>query len=279
LCPDVVGASVLETLTHLALEVKYLDRARSFYEDRLGLSAVRVGEREVAYDVGETTLVCRRPASVPRGGLHVHYACHTAAPLAEWRDRFEPLPVTSFDFGAYTSLYVDDPDDHCFEVAGSADADADADTERPEGDPPGASEGTDGESPGLEGVFEVVLEVESLAAAERRYRELGFDPIDRGDDRRRVRLGGPVDLELWEPQLGLADARGAVHGDLGFAVEDVDAAVSTATWATAVVEVASDDNRDSSTSSSSTSDPGDAASRCVRVRDPDGHWLTFHQRD
>jgi catechol 2,3-dioxygenase-like lactoylglutathione lyase family enzyme len=245
---------VLDALTHLALEVKYLDRARSFYEERLGLTPARVDDREVAYEVGATTLICRRPRGVPRGGLHVHYACHAAGPLAAWRDRLAPLSPASVDFGSYTSLYVDDPDDHCFEVGGT-DADGQPSGADPDPDPDPAPE--------LEGVFEVVLEVESLSAAEPRYRSLGFEPVDRGEDRRRVRLSGPVDLELWEPHLGLADARGAVHADVGFATSSVDEAVAAADWAVDRV-----DRRDD-----------DGVGRGVRVRDPDGHWLTFTDPD
>jgi catechol 2,3-dioxygenase-like lactoylglutathione lyase family enzyme len=238
---------VLDALTHLGLEVKYLDRARSFYEGRLGLAPVRVDDREVAYDVGETTLICRRPAGVPRGGLHVHYACHAAGPLDAWRDRLAPLSPASVDFGSYTSLYVDDPDGHCFEVGGSDAGD------------PDATAGTNPDAQ-LDGVFEVVLEVESLSAAEPRYRSLGFDPVDRGEDRRRVRLSGPIDLELWEPHLGLADARGAVHADVGFVTSSVEEAVAAADWAVDRVDL---------------SDVDGAAGSGVRVRDPDGHWLTF----
>jgi len=67
----------------------------------------------------------------------------------------------------------------------------------------------------------VVLEVEELEPARVFYRRLGFEPVDYGDERRRVRMsGGDVDLELWEPQLGLADGRGGVHVDWGITAED-----------------------------------------------------------
>jgi hypothetical protein len=62
-----------------------------------------------------------------------------------------------------------------------------------------------------------------------------------------------MDLELWEPQLGIADARGGVHVDARFAADDpVLAAEAVAPEAT--VE---------------TVDGG------VRVREADGHVLTF----
>jgi catechol 2,3-dioxygenase-like lactoylglutathione lyase family enzyme len=224
---------MLSALTHLALEVKYLDRAREFYVDHFGLEPVAESADEVVFRTGETAVVLRRPSGVPRGGLHVHYAFATGADAYEaWESRLSSLSPEVFDFGGSRSLYVDDPDDHCVEVGTVADAAA--------GD-------------GLVGVFEVVLEVESLSRAVERYRELGFEVVDRGDDRQRVRLRGPVDLELWEPQLGIADARGGVHVDLGFVTDDPAAAARA---------VAPDAARDR---------VGDG----VRVREADGHVLTF----
>jgi catechol 2,3-dioxygenase-like lactoylglutathione lyase family enzyme len=227
---------MLSAVDHLALEVKYLDRARAFYERTLGVAPARVTDEEVAYPVGGAELVVRRPGPVPRGGLHVHFAASTAPDALDgWQRRlaaFEPVEVS---FGQYRSVYVDDPDDHCVEV------------------------GSNGSGPGLTGLFEVVLEVESLAGAKPRFRALGFDVVDRGSDRRRVRLRGPLDVELWEPQLGLADARGGVHVDLGFTAPDPGAAADAlAEWTTDRVAL------------------GDGG---VRVRDPDGHWLAFHPAD
>jgi catechol 2,3-dioxygenase-like lactoylglutathione lyase family enzyme len=223
---------MLSALTHLALEVKYLDRARSFYTEQFGLEPIAQSETEVVFRTGETRVVIRRPSGVPRGGLHVHYAFATGADAYEtWEARLSSLPTVAFDFGGSRSLYVDDPDDHCVEVGTVADASTDD----------------------LVGVFEVVLEVEDLPAAVERYRALGFEVVDRGDDRRRVRLRGPVDLELWEPQLGIADARGGVHVDLGFVADDPTAAARA---------VAPD------------ADP-EPVDRGVRVREADGHVLTF----
>ena len=223
---------MLSALTHLALEVKYLDRARSFYTEQFGLEPIAQSETEVVFRTGETRVVIRRPSGVPRGGLHVHYAFATGADAYEtWEARLSSLPTVAFDFGGSRSLYVDDPDDHCVEVGTVADASTDD----------------------LVGVFEVVLEVEDLPAAVERYRALGFEVVDRGDDRRRVRLRGPVDLELWEPQLGIADARGGVHVDLGFVADDPTAAARA---------VAPD------------ADP-EPLDRGVRVREADGHVLTF----
>lgn len=224
---------MLSSLRWLALEVKYLDRARAFYDAHLSLPVRRETDREVALAAGDADLVLRRPAGVPRGGLHVHYALSTPADAYDdWWDRLSAsLDLAEHDFGGMRSLYFDDPDGHCVEIGAAGDG----------GD-------------GITGVFEVALEVEDLERAVSFYRALGFEPVDRGGDRRRVRLSGPVALELWEPQLGIADARGGVHADLGFAAPDPAAAadrVADAACGTAAVEAG------------------------VRVRDPDGHVLTL----
>jgi catechol-2,3-dioxygenase len=229
---------VLTGLSHLALEVTDLDAARAFYADRFGLSATREADGDVVLSVGETDLRLRRPTATPRGGLHTHFA-FTAAPgtYDAWRDRLADLDPEEVDFGAYRSLYVYDPDGNCVEIGG-------ADGETPAAGSPTAPTG----------IFEVVLEVADLAVAEATYAALGFEPVDRGESRRRVRLRGPVDLELWEPQLGLADARGGVHVDVGFETPDPSAAADAVDeWTTARESLADG----------------------VRVRDADGHWVTF----
>jgi catechol-2,3-dioxygenase len=254
---------MLDALSHLALEVKYVDRARAFYEETLGFQRARAGSQGHGYEVGETTLVLRPPGEVPRGGLHVHFAMRTTdEAYDDWLDRVAgaDLDPEEFDFGAYRSLYVDDPDDHCVEVGSG-------------GDPAGVEASHDPENARahdlpLTGLFEVVLEVESLSAAEERYRALGFEPVDRGSDRRRVRLRGPMDLELWEPQLGIADARGGVHVHLGFAVADpATAADAFDDWTAERVT----HGEGTSVVGGHVDPPG------VSVRDPDGHWLTFHE--
>lgn len=225
---------MLTALEWLALEVKYLNPAREFYETHLDLPVARAGDAEVAFAAGDTDLVLRRPGPVPRGGLHVHYALSTPADrYGEWWERLDPhFDLTEHQFGDARSLYFYDSEGNCVEIGQSEDGGAD-----------------------ITGVFEVVLEVEALDPAEAFYTALGLDVVDRGDDRRRVRLtAGAFDLELWEPQLGLADARGGVHADLGFATEDPTAA------AEAVV---------GSAASVTPTEEG------VRVRDPDGHYLTF----
>jgi catechol-2,3-dioxygenase len=224
---------MLAALDELALEVLFLGRAASFYETHLGLDGAR-GDHEARFEVGDTTLVLREPSTVPRGGVHVHYAFSTTPDqYDEWYDRLhDDFDIVEHDFGGARSLYFDDPDGHCVEIG----------TAGPDDGPP------------LTGVFEVVLEVEDLDRSEALYRDLGFDVVDRGETRRRTRLTGPVDLELWEPQRGIAEARGAVHADLAFAADDPDEAAG------AVADRACDVSQ---------------VEQGVRVRDPDGHYLTF----
>lgn len=234
---------MLTRLCRLALEVKYLGPAREFYETRLGLVPARESDTDVAYEVGETTLLLRRPTAVPRGGLHTHYAFSTTREAYDgWVERLAELDPVEFSFGSSRSVYVYDPDGNCVEIGGTE----------------SAGEGGDGRPSGgagpLTGIFEVVLEVAHLESAVERYRSLGFEVVDEGEDRRRVRLSGPVDLELWEPQLGIADARGGVHVDMTFAATDAESAVEAGgPWADGPDEV----------------DGG------LRVRDADGHVLTF----
>jgi catechol 2,3-dioxygenase-like lactoylglutathione lyase family enzyme len=108
---------------------------------------------------------------------------------------------------------------------------------------------------GISGLFELVLEVEELDAALDFYRRLGFELVDDGRETGRVRLTtGEFDLELWSPRLGIADARGGVHVDFGVAADDPRSiARDVADDALAVTSV----------------DDG------VRIRDPDGHYLTL----
>ena len=223
----------------LALEVKYLDPLVEFYREHLDVPVARATDREVALDVGAgSELVLRRPDGVPRGGLHTHYAfaCPADAYDAWWDELEDDFDLQEVDFGGMNSLYFYDPEGNCVEIGSAADARGDDD-------------------PTLEGVFEVVFEVEDLPAAESFYTDLGFEVVNRGDERKRTRLTtGPFDVELWEPHLGLADARGGVHVDVGFEVDDPDAVADA---------VADRVTRRESV------DEG------VRVRDPDGHYLTL----
>jgi catechol 2,3-dioxygenase-like lactoylglutathione lyase family enzyme len=243
---------MLTRLCRLGLEAKYLGAAREFYETRLGLVPADESDTAVAYDVGETTVVLRRPVGPPRGGVHTHYAFATARDdYDDWLSSLSDLDPVEFSFGSSRSLYVYDPDGNCVEIGG-------IDEGANDGPADGAVDGDEDSplSPGrsLTGVFEVVLEVTDLDRSEAQFRALGFEVVDRGEDRPRVRLGGPVDLELWEPQLGIADARGGLHVDLAFETADPAAAVEAGgPW----------------------TDGPEAVEGGLRVRDVDGHVLTF----
>ena len=257
---------MLTDLHRLGLEVADLDAARAFYENRLGFDADIRSDAgpgsHVTYTVGSpaggeapagdavtTRLVLCRPTDTPRGGVHTHYAFSTTPPAYKrWWRRLADLDPVEFSFGATDSLYVYDPASHCVEIGGF-----DRDGGVP--DDGSAADGANPDTvPPLSGLFEVVLEVTDLQAAEARYRRLGFEVVDRGGERRRVRLSGPVDLELWEPHLGIADARGGLHVDIAFVADDPGAAVEAGgPW------------------------PGEAESvpDGFRVVDDDGHVLTF----
>jgi len=220
----------------LALETWFLDPAIAYYRDVLDRPVDRRGEGHAVVDVGAHAIHLREPGPVPRGGLHVHYALATTpAHFDDWYDTLAAAgDVWDHEFGDTRSVYGYDPDDHCIEIGTVAEGDA-----------------------ALGGVFEVALEVEALDRATAFYEALGFEVVDRGTDRRRHRLDGPIAVELWEPQRGIAEARGGVHTHLGFAAADPTAAVAPiTTTATAVDDI----------------DDG------VRVRDPDGHYLTITTR-
>lgn len=230
------------SLRWLALEVKYLDPAASFYRRHLDLPVVREIDTEVAFAAGDTDLVLRSPSTVPRGGLHTHYALSTpAAEYSDWWERLSPhFDLTEFEFGTSKSLYFYDTEGNCVEIGQSDDE-------------------STGESETITGVFEVVLEVESLARAESFYTALGCDVVDRGDERKRIRLtAGSFDIELWEPQLGIADARGGVHVDLGLETNDSD-----------LDSVTLLDRIDTLAASVEELDDG------FQVKDPDGHYVTI----
>jgi catechol-2,3-dioxygenase len=225
---------MLTGLSWLALEVKYLEPARRFYAETLSLPVRDERENECVLGAGETDLVLRRPDGFPRGGLHTHYAFSIPTDeYDDWWDRLsESYDLEEARFGPARSLYLYDPDGNCVELGQQ-----------------------DVAGPGIDGIFEVVLEVESLERARAFYEALGFETVDVGDDRKRIRLNGPMALELWEPHLGIADARGGVHVDLGFTTEEPRAALEAIEDRVERVE-------------------RDAAEKVV-VRDPDGHWLTF----
>ncbi|MDY6780381.1 MAG: VOC family protein [Halobacteria archaeon] len=231
-------------LSHLALEVKYLEPVHGFY-DSLGLENLRRDADESVFDVGnDTRLVLRSPSDVPRGGLHTHYALSTPYDDYDgWYDRVTELTgeePDERDFGGYSSLYFYDPEGNCVEI-GQSDSDNVED------------------EPELDGVFEVVLEVEDLGTAVSFYEKVGFELSDAGEGERRVRLdGGGVDLELWEPRLGIADGQGGVHVDFGLELENVEPGSVTES----VSEEASSVER---------------TERGTRLKDPDGHYLTLSE--
>ncbi|ELY67427.1 VOC family protein [Natrinema versiforme] len=221
-------------LSWLALEAKYLEPAAAFYEGELGLSVCERGPREVVFAAGETDFVLRRPDDLPRGGLHTHFAF--SIPETEYDDSWDRLDdeydLEEAQFGPARSLYLYDPDGNCVELGQQ-----------------------DVAGPGIDGIFEVVLEVESLERAREFYEDLGFETVDTGENRKRVRLHGPMALELWEPHLGIADARGGVHVDLGFETDDPSAALAAVRDRIGSLERETEEQ--------------------IVVRDPDDHVLTF----
>lgn len=234
---------MLEACRWLALEAKDVESIASFYTEHLDVPTVAESDREIAVDVGGgSELRFRRPDGVPRGGLHTHYALSCPADAYDlWWDRLDgTFELEEVDFGSMRSLYFYDPAGNCVEIGG-------------------ADEVRQLDRPTLSGIFEIVFEVESLPDAEEFYTDLGFDIVDRGANRRRTRLTtGPFDIELWEPHLGIADARGGVHVDVGISAEDPERTAA---------EVADRSTRRESV------DGG------VRIRDPDGHYLTLLRRD
>jgi len=243
----------------LALEVTDLGVAE-FYRDHLDLSVRAEDDTKVRLAAGTADLVVRRPEGVPRGGLHTHYALSIPGPAYDdWYDRLSAtFDLHEEQFGPVRSLYFDDPAGNCVELMG--DAERGGDTEGGAGD--GDGDETGDARDGIVGMAEVVLEVRDLDRAVAFYRDLGCEAVDRGSGRRRVRLSaGAFDLELWEPHLGIAGARGAVHVDLGITADPDQALAAVGDRARGVERVQVADGR------------GGGAG--VRLLDPDGHTLTF----
>jgi catechol 2,3-dioxygenase-like lactoylglutathione lyase family enzyme len=225
---------MLSTPEWFTLEVKYLDRAVTFYEAFLELAVVEESDDEAVLAAGETELRLRTPGSVPRGGLHTHYALTVPErEYDDWYDRLDDrFDLVEQTFGGARSLYFYDTEGNCVEL-GERRTDAD----------------------GVGDLFELVLEVEQLDEAVTFYETLGFEVVDDGRDEGRVRLTtGDLDLELWSPRLGIADGRGGVHVDFGVAADDP--------------EAIADGVRDDALAVDETDDG-------VRIRDPDGHYLTL----
>ena len=224
-------ATTTVTLDWLGLATPDVSELVAYYESTFGLEAIDdppCPEATVGFSLGDGWLVTRPYTTLPSGGVHTHFAISITESAYDQLYESLDTPVER-TFGGQRSLYHFDPAGHCVEF---------------------------GERPALDSavgpIFEVVLEVASLDIAIERYRQLGFEPLDRGSDRPRCRLRGPFDLELWEPHLGIADARGGCHVDLGITVEDANAAAAVLGQS----ELPEIDNR-------------------LFVRDPDGHtwWV------
>lgn len=196
-------AGVIESLAWLGLQVDDLERATEYYRELLG--SPETTSSPVTFQAGSSSLHLKQPGADPPGGEHVHYAFSVPREAyQEYRERLKGLgAVEEHQFGPYRSAYGFDPDEHCVEIAGR-----------------------DEHGTGITGIFEIVLAVENLENAMAWYENLDTDVMDRGTNRRRVRLDlGPFELELWEPQRGIADARPGAHVDLGLFTNDVDAVV------------------------------------------------------
>lgn len=222
---------MISSLEWLGLAVDDPAAASTFYERLLGPPASSGENDAVSFEVGEAELRLKPPGSTPRGGAHVHYALSTGHPgYRRAKDILASTGYEEHDLDVYQSVYAFDPDDHCLEVANR--------------DDDGAEE--------LTGIFEIVLEVETLERAERWYDRFDPDLMDRGSSRRRTRLDmGPFELELWEPQRGIADAAPGAHVDLGLIVEDLEAVIPEGA--------------------------GTSTRSGLRVIDPDGHQLSFRE--
>lgn len=234
----------------LALEVRAIEPALAWYTEVLALPVRERTAGSARLPVGDDgeSLRLVEPGVGPRGGVHVHYALSIPpAAYDPWHDRLTAHgPVVEHDFGGLRSLYVDDPDGHCVELATAAEV--------------------DGGATGVAETFEIVLEVRDLEAAEARYAGLGATVTGRGADRRRVRLdAGAIDLELWEPRLGIADGRGGLHVTMAGRVPDPHAAVDPIRDRLAAVEPLPVDAG------------GDGGAAGVRLRDPDGHVLELRR--
>lgn len=193
------------SLDWLALTGADIDQLASYYRDTLQLPPLR-DDRQIpgppptyAFDTPPGAVCLRELTAMPSGGIHTHFAIRVTPDRYELvHERLsETESVIERTFGGRRSLYRIDPAGHCVEFGEDSSLDS-----------------------AVGPIFEVVLEVADLDRAVNRYRPLGFEPIDSGDDRPRRRLRGPFDLELWEPHLGIANARGGCHVDLGLTVTD-----------------------------------------------------------
>jgi catechol 2,3-dioxygenase-like lactoylglutathione lyase family enzyme len=126
----------LNRIVETALYVDDLDRARAFYEDKLGLAPLLKTKTLFAYDVGGSTvlLLFLRGASLKTqeapggtipphdgsGPLHIAFAID-AEELPAWEEKLARLDIAVEGRmqweGGSTSLYFRDPDGHLLELA------------------------------------------------------------------------------------------------------------------------------------------------------------------
>lgn len=125
----------LNRIVETALYVDDLERARDFYEEKLGLAPLLKTKTLFAYDVGESSvlLLFLRGASLKtqssgdgsipphdgNGPLHIAFAID-AGELAAWEARLNQLGIAveghmRWDRGS-KSLYFRDPDGHMLEL-------------------------------------------------------------------------------------------------------------------------------------------------------------------
>jgi catechol-2,3-dioxygenase len=80
-----------------------------------------------------------------------------------------------------------------------------------------------GDAISVEGVSELVLEAVDLAAAESFYADVfGFPVVERSEGRVWLMAGTQTRIGLWQPQLGIANARGGLHVHFAMHIDDKD---------------------------------------------------------